>query len=89
MALSPEMVYYRLCLSSLLRLRQDLMLHISLSCSLLHLGILRFGQAMLLQQCIDLIRAPQVVVNLPFRRPSDCRKLNCKMLVLEGSITCD
>jgi hypothetical protein len=76
-------------LTGLLHLRQDLMLHISLSCLLLHLGILWLGQAMLLQQCIDLIRAPQVVVNFAFWRPSDCRKLDCTMLVLESSVTCD
>ena len=43
-----------------------------------HLGILGLGQAMLLQQRIDLVRSPQVVVDLTSFGPSDCRKLNCQ-----------
>jgi hypothetical protein len=50
-----------------------------------HLGVLGLRQAMLLQQGIDLIRAPEVVVDLAGLCLSYRRKLN---YALSAIVTC-
>jgi hypothetical protein len=47
-----------------------------------HLRILSLGQAVLLQQSIDLVRSPQVVVDFACLGLSYCRKLNYSLLAL-------
>lgn len=49
-------------------------------CSLLHLRILGLSQAVLLEERIDLIGAPEVVVDLARFRPPDRRELDCTRL---------
>lgn len=75
MALSPGQVFYR---PSLLRdPRTPLILHESFRrLAFGHFGVLCLGQAMLLQQGIDLVGSPEVVVDVPGLRPANGRELN-------------
>ena len=48
----------------------------SLASAFGHLGVFRLGQAVLLEQRIDLVRSPEVVVDLAGLGFSYCRKLD-------------